>query len=94
MILSDATASVAGVMPVTPVVWLSKDKVVVEQSCANLLSGREGHLFWNLSVRLLASTTGGLRGVDCPADVTLRRSACSTTRQSRRVAMLAPPHAQ
>ena len=40
VILADATAEVAGAMPVAPVVlWLSKGTVVVEQSYANLLPG-------------------------------------------------------
>lgn len=56
VILSDATAAVAAAMPVAPVVlWLSKGKVVVEQSYANLLpGGKYSHLLGDFSVRLLA----------------------------------------
>lgn len=56
VILADATSAVAAAMPVAPVVlWLSKGKVVVEQSYANLLSGgKYHHLLGDFSVRLLA----------------------------------------
>jgi len=56
VILADATAAVSGAMPVAPVVlWLSKGKVVVEQSYANLLpGGKYHHLLGDFSVNLLA----------------------------------------
>ncbi len=56
VILADATAAVAAAMPISPVVlWLSKGKVVVEQSYANLLpGGRYSHLLGDFDVKLLA----------------------------------------
>ncbi len=56
VILADATAAVAAAMPVAPVVlWLSKGKVVVEQTYANLLpGGRYSHLLGDFDVKLLA----------------------------------------
>lgn len=56
VILSDATTAVAAAMPVSPVVlWLSKGKVVVEQSYANLLpGGKYSHLLGDFDVKLLA----------------------------------------
>lgn len=56
VILADATAQVAGAMPVAPVVlWLSKGTVVVEQSYANLLpGGKYNHILGDFAVRALS----------------------------------------
>lgn len=53
VILADATAQVADSMPVAPVVlWLSKGRVVVEQSYANLLAGgKYAHILGSAVVR-------------------------------------------
>lgn len=56
IILADAVASIAEEQPVKPVIlWLSKGKVVVEQSLANLQAGgKYHHLVQNCEVRTLA----------------------------------------
>lgn len=56
IILADAVAAIAEEQPVKPVVvWLSKGKVVVEQSLANLQAGgKYHHLIQNCEVRTLA----------------------------------------
>lgn len=56
VILADATAQVAGAMPVAPVVlWLSKGTVVVEQSYANLIpGGKYNHILGNFAVHPLS----------------------------------------
>ena len=56
VILADAVASIRGGLPVAPVVlWLSKGKVIVEQSLVNLSSGgKYHHLLGNFDVRTLA----------------------------------------
>jgi type III restriction enzyme len=56
VILADVVASVGAILPVPPVVlWLSKGKVVVEQTLANLMpSGKYHHLLGHAEVRPLA----------------------------------------
>lgn len=56
VILADATAQVAGAMPVAPVVlWLSKGTIVVEQSYANLLpGGKYNHILGDFAVHALS----------------------------------------
>lgn len=56
VILADAVAQIAAVLTPAPVVlWLSKGKVVVEQSFANLVSGgKYNHLLGPATVRLLS----------------------------------------
>lgn len=56
IILADGVAAIAEGLPVNPVVlWLSKGKVVVEQSLANLQAGgKYHHLIQNCEVRTLA----------------------------------------
>jgi len=56
VILADAVASIAVELPIKPVVlWLSKGKVVVEQSLANIQQGgKYNHLIQGCSVRTLA----------------------------------------
>jgi type III restriction enzyme len=56
VILADAVASIRAGLPVAPaVLWLSKGKVTVEQSYANLSAGgRYHHLLGNFDVRTLA----------------------------------------
>ncbi|SDI87166.1 type III restriction enzyme [Arthrobacter subterraneus] len=55
VILADAVAQIAAVLKPAPVIlWLSKGKVVVEQSFANLVpSGKYNHLLGLATVRLL-----------------------------------------
>lgn len=55
-ILAQAVNEIAAALPVSPVIlWLSKGKVVVRQSYANLdMGGRYRHLLGNASVQLLA----------------------------------------
>jgi len=55
VIMADAVANMCGSLPVQPVVlWLSKGKVVVEQTLANLLpAGKYHHLLGNAEVRPL-----------------------------------------
>jgi type III restriction enzyme len=55
-ILAQAVSTVAGALPVKPIIlWLSKGKVVVEQTYANLLpSGKYAQIIGNADVRLLA----------------------------------------
>lgn len=56
VILADTVAQISAVMTPAPVVlWLSKGKVVVEQSFANLVSGgKYNHLLGPVTVRLLS----------------------------------------
>src|ERR1017187_983487 len=56
VILADAVATIRAGLPVAPVVlWLSKGKVIVEQSFANLSAGgKYHHLLGNFDVRTLA----------------------------------------
>jgi type III restriction enzyme len=56
VILADAVQTIAASLPVSPVVlWLSKGKVVVEQTYANLLpGGKYHHLLGDAEVRTLA----------------------------------------
>lgn len=56
VILSDAVASIRAGLPIAPVVlWLSKGKIIVEQSFANLSAGgKYHHLLGNFEVRTLA----------------------------------------
>lgn len=55
-ILADVVSSVAAALPVPPIfLWLSKGRVVVEQTLANLLpGGKYHHLLGNADVRPLA----------------------------------------
>ncbi len=56
VILADAVTAIAAALPVAPVVlWLSKGKVVVEQSYTNLLpGGKYHHLLGDMDVAALA----------------------------------------
>jgi type III restriction enzyme len=56
VILADAVAAIRAGLPIAPVVlWLSKGKVVVDQSFANLSAGgKYHHLLGNFDVRTLA----------------------------------------
>ena len=56
VILADAVAAVRAGLPIAPVIlWLSKGKVIVEQSFANLSAGgKYHHLLGNFDVRTLA----------------------------------------
>src|SRR5438045_12374 len=56
VILADAVASIGAGLPVAPVIlWLSKGKVIVEQSLANLSAGgKYHHLLGDFDVRTLA----------------------------------------
>jgi len=56
VILADAVQTIAATLPIPPVVlWLSKGKVVVEQTYANLVSGgRYHHLLGDFDVQTLA----------------------------------------
>jgi type III restriction enzyme len=56
VILADVVASISAVLPVPPVVlWLSKGRVVVDQTLANLLpGGKYHHLLGSAEVRPLA----------------------------------------
>ena len=56
VILADAVATISTELPVKPVIlWLSKGKVVVEQSLANLQGGgKYHHLIQNCEVKTLA----------------------------------------
>lgn len=56
VILADAVANIRAGLPIAPVVlWLSKGKVIVEQSFANLSEGgKYHHLLGNFEVRTLA----------------------------------------
>lgn len=56
VILADAVQTIAATLPVMPIIlWLSKGKVVVEQTYANLLpGGKYHHLLGDFDVRTLA----------------------------------------
>jgi type III restriction enzyme len=60
VILADVVASVSAALPVPPVIlWLSKGKVVVEQTLSNLLpSGKYNHLLGAAEVRPLQEYDG------------------------------------
>jgi type III restriction enzyme len=55
-ILADAVASISGFLPIAPIIlWLSKGKVVVEQSLSNLMpGGKYNHLLGGAEVKPLA----------------------------------------
>lgn len=61
VILADVVASIGAILPVPPIVlWLSKGKVVVEQTLANLLpGGKYHHLLGNAEVCPLAEYDAG-----------------------------------
>jgi type III restriction enzyme len=56
VILADVVSSVSAALPIPPIIlWLSKGRVVVEQSLENLLpSGKYNHLLGNAEVRALS----------------------------------------